>query len=134
SGGLAGLAGASIVLGVLHKMQSSFATSIGFDSIAVALLARSNPWAIIPSALLFGAMRAGANRMQAEQGVPPELINVLVATTLLFVVATPAVRRLLEARRTRRRLAAGPVAGPPAAPAAGPTIAPTSGAGAAPVP
>ena len=108
SGALAGLAGVCVALGVLHKMQSSFATSIGFDSIAVALLARSNPWAIIPSALLFGAMRAGANRMQAEQGVPPELINVLVATTLLHVIATPAVRRLLGVRRAKTGIEAGP--------------------------
>ena len=108
SGALAGLAGVCVALGVLHKMQSSFATSIGFDSIAVALLARSNPWAIIPSALLFGAMRAGANRMQAEQGVPPELINVLVATTLLLVIATPAVRRLLGVRRAKTGIDAGP--------------------------
>ena len=94
SGALAGLAGASVVLGVTHKMQSSFATSVGFDSIAVALLARSNPLAVLPSALLFGAMRAGSNRMQVEARIPPELINVLVATALLFLVATPAIRRL----------------------------------------
>jgi len=108
SGALAGLAGTCVVLGVTHKMQSSFATSIGFDAIAVALLARSNPWAILPSALLFGAMRAGANRMQAESNVPPELINVLVATTLLLVVATPAFRRLLNLRRAKAGIEAGP--------------------------
>jgi len=108
SGALAGLAGTCVVLGVTHKMQSSFATSIGFDAIAVALLARSNPWAILPSALLFGAMRAGANRMQAESNVPPELINVLVATTLLLVVATPAFRRLLKLRRAKAGIEAGP--------------------------
>jgi ABC-type uncharacterized transport system permease subunit len=96
SGALAGLAGACVVLGVTHKMQSSFATSVGFDSIAVALLARSNPLAVLPSALLFGAMRAGSNRMQVESRIPPELINVLVATALLFLVATPALRRLFR--------------------------------------
>jgi general nucleoside transport system permease protein len=98
SGALAGLAGACVVLGVTHKMQSSFATSVGFDSIAVALLARSNPLAVLPSALLFGAMRAGSNRMQVESRIPPELINVLVATALLFLVATPALRRLFRGR------------------------------------
>ena len=98
SGALAGLAGACVVLGVTHQMQSSFASSIGFDSIAVALLARSNPIAVLPSALFFGAMRAGANRMQVEAGIPPELINVLVATALLFLVATPALRRFVGER------------------------------------
>jgi general nucleoside transport system permease protein len=83
---------------VTHRMQSSFATSVGFDSIAVALLARSNPIAVLPAALLFGAMRAGSNRMQVESQIPPELINVLVATTLLFLIATPAFRRLFRGR------------------------------------
>src|SRR5207245_2659889 len=57
SGALAGLAGADEILGVSHYMPSSFSVGYGFDSIAVALLARSNPWAILPSAFLFGAMR-----------------------------------------------------------------------------
>jgi general nucleoside transport system permease protein len=108
SGALAGLAGACVVLGVTHKMQSSFATSVGFDSIAVALLARSNPIAILPSALLFGAMRAGSNRMQVEARIPPELINVLVATALLFLVATPAIRAFLHWRAAKTPVDATP--------------------------
>jgi simple sugar transport system permease protein len=41
SGALAGLAGTSVLLGVTHTMTSGFGTTVGFDSIAVALLARS---------------------------------------------------------------------------------------------
>jgi simple sugar transport system permease protein len=110
SGALAGLAGACVTLGVTHQMQSSFATSVGFDSIAVALLARSNPLAILPSALLFGAMRAGSNRMQVEAHIPPELISVLVATTLLFLIATPAFRRFASARAATPTLTPAPPA------------------------
>ena len=120
SGALAGLAGASVALGVTHKMQSSFATSVGFDSIAVALLARSNPLAVLPSALLFGAMRAGSNRMQVEARIPPELINVLVATALLFLVATPAIRRF--ARLVQERGAAGPSGTPATGDGVGPVV------------
>lgn len=120
SGALAGLAGASVALGVTHKMQSSFATSVGFDSIAVALLARSNPLAVLPSALLFGAMRAGSNRMQVEARIPPELINVLVATALLFLVATPAIRRF--ARLVQERGTAGPSITPATGDGVGPVV------------
>ena len=67
---LAGLAGTIVVLGVTHTMTSSFGTTVGFDAIAVALLARSNPIGIILSALLFGAMRAGAGLMQINAGHP----------------------------------------------------------------
>ena len=43
SGALGGMAGACVLLGVTHTMTSSFGTTVGFDSIAVALLARSDP-------------------------------------------------------------------------------------------
>ena len=100
SGGLAGMAGAGELLGVTHQTQTSFATSVGFDSIAVALLARSNPLAIIPSALLFGAMRAGAGQMQI-QATPRELVDVLQAVILLVIVALPVVAKTLGGRGGR---------------------------------
>jgi general nucleoside transport system permease protein len=93
SGALAGLAGACVLLGVNHTMTSSFGTTVGFDSIAVALLARSNPIAIIFTALLFGAMRAGAGLMQIQAQIPVELVDVLQATILLLLVASPVIRR-----------------------------------------
>jgi ABC-type uncharacterized transport system permease subunit len=98
SGGLAGLAGTTVLLGVSHSMTSSFGTTVGFDSIAVALLARSNPLGVLPAALLFGSMRAGAGLMQINAGIPVELVDVLQATILLFLVASPVLRRLLRLR------------------------------------
>jgi len=97
-GVLAGLAGAGTVLGVTHQMTSGFGTTVGFDSIAVALLARSNPLAVPLAALLFGAMRAGANLMQIKAGIPVELVDVLQATILLFLVASPVLRRVFRLR------------------------------------
>jgi general nucleoside transport system permease protein len=98
AGGLGGLAGAGELLGVVHQTQSSFATAVGFDAIAVALLARSNPIAIIPAALLFGAMRAGAGQMQIEAGTPRELVDVLQAMILLVLVVLPVIARSLSGR------------------------------------
>lgn len=98
SGGLAGMAGAGELLGVTHQTQTSFATSVGFDAIAVALLARSNPLGIIPAALLFGAMRAGAGQMQIEARTPRELVDVLQAVILLVLVALPVIARALGSR------------------------------------
>ena len=97
-GALAGLAGAGTVLGVTHNMTSSFGGSVGFDAIAVALLARSNPLAIPVAAFLFGAMRAGSNLMQIKAGIPVELVDVLQATILLFLVASPVLRRVFRLR------------------------------------
>ena len=101
AGGLGGLAGAGELLGVTHSTQSSFATTVGFDAIAVALLARSNPMAIIPAALLFGAMRAGAGQMQIQAGTPRELVDVLQAIILLVIVILPVFARRLTGRGGR---------------------------------
>ena len=92
SGALAGLAGSDEVLGVSHFMTASFTTGYGFDAIAIALVARSNPWAVLPSAFLFGAMRSGAGFMQLETQVSADLISVVQATVIIFVAAPVIVR------------------------------------------
>jgi simple sugar transport system permease protein len=78
-------------------MTSGFGTTVGFDSIAVALLARSHPLATLLAAVLFGAMRAGAGLMQIRAEIPVELVDVLQAVILLFLVASPVLRRVLRA-------------------------------------
>ncbi len=96
AGGLAGLAGTIQLLGVSHNMSASYGTTVGFDSIAVALLGRSSPFGIVFAALLFGAMRAGSALMQ--QSVPRELVDVVQAMILLFLVAAPVLLRLFRLR------------------------------------
>ena len=92
SGALAGLAGADEVLGVSHYMPPAFSSGYGFDAIAIALVARSNPWAVLPSAFLFGAMRSGAGFMQLETQVSADLISVVQATVIMFVAAPVMIR------------------------------------------
>lgn len=95
---LAGLAGAGQILGISHFMNASYGTSIGFDSISVALLGRAHPVGITLAALLFGAMRAGSGLMQIEAGIPVEIIDVIQATILLFLAADLVIRRALRIR------------------------------------
>jgi general nucleoside transport system permease protein len=106
AGVLAGLSGATVVLGVTHYMTASFGTTVGFDSIAVALLGRSSPIGIVFAALLFGAMRAGAPLMQIQTQslIPAELVDVLQATILLFLVAHTVIRRLFKLRGVKAGL------------------------------
>jgi ABC-type uncharacterized transport system permease subunit len=96
---LAGLAGAGQILGVSHFMNASYGTSIGFDSISVALLGRAHPVGIMLAALLFGALRAGSGLMQIQADIPPEIIDVIQALILLFLAA----RLIRFGRLTRRR-------------------------------
>lgn len=98
AGMLAGLAGAITILGISHRMNTTYQTTVGFDSITVALLGRSNPIGIMFGALLFGAMRAGAPPMQINAGIPVELVDFIQALILLFLIANVVLRRLLRLR------------------------------------
>jgi general nucleoside transport system permease protein len=96
AGLLAGLGGATELLGVTHHMTASYGTTVGFDAIAVALLGRTSPIGIVLAGLLFGAMRSGASAMQIQAGVPAELVGVLQATILFFLVASPVIQRIFR--------------------------------------
>lgn len=85
SGALAGIGGAIETLGVIHRYESGFNDGVGFDGITIALLARGNPWGTIPAALLVGALRAGAATLQFDTGIEPEVVDLLLAITLLLV-------------------------------------------------
>lgn len=99
SGALAGLAASHDILGVLHYMPNAFFSGYGFDSIALALLGRSHPVGVLLSALLFGFLRAGAQRMQAPPaGVPIDIISVLQALIIIFIAAPEVIRYIYRLR------------------------------------
>lgn len=85
SGGLAGLAGSSEVLGLKHRLFENFSPGYGFDAIAIALLSRGNPIGVVLTSLFFGALRSGANVMQRSAGVPVTIIYAIQGLTVLFV-------------------------------------------------
>lgn len=98
AGLLAGLAGAAEVSGTTGSLTSNSFINIGFDSIAIALLARANPWACIPAALLWGSMLAGAPLMQLEAELSIDVVRIVQALVLLFVAADVIVRTLFRLR------------------------------------
>src|SRR2546430_10224008 len=99
SGALAGFAGIVEVLGVNYHMTDTVAAGYGLDSIAVGLLARSNPWGVLPAAFLFGALHNGAGFMQLETQVSADLISIVQAFVIIFVAAPSIVAFLLRLRR-----------------------------------
>jgi general nucleoside transport system permease protein len=98
SGGLAGLAGAMDVVGLNFYYAAAFTSGYGFDSIAVALLARSDPFGVLPSALLFGALAAGSARMQFLSQIPIDIIHLVQAMVLIFVAAPALIRWIYHLR------------------------------------
>lgn len=95
-GGMAGLAGATQVLGTERYLSEGIAGQLGFDAITVALLGRSNPWGTVAAGLLFGALRAGAVSMQADTGTPIDIVLVVQSLIVLFIAAPPLVRAVFR--------------------------------------
>lgn len=98
SGVFAGLAGAGEALG-LHGRHYASPPGYGFTAIAVGLVGRNHPLAIIPAAILFGALSAGAPAMQAEASVSKEIVLVLQGLVILAVAAFAAANRIPGLRR-----------------------------------
>ncbi len=109
AGALAGLAGAQQVLGTDLPLTNGIAGSLGFDGITVALLGRGNPLGTVCAALLFGALNAGGNEMQAATGTPLTLVTVLQAVIVILVAAPALVRTVFRigAERSEAVLAKG---------------------------
>ncbi|MFI9508701.1 ABC transporter permease [Nocardia sp. NPDC052566] len=101
AGGLAGLAGSQQVLGTDLPLTNGIAGSLGFDGITVALLGRGSPLGTVCAALLFGALKAGGNEMQAATGTPLTLVTVLQAVIVLLVAAPALVRAVFRIRAER---------------------------------
>jgi len=92
AGGLAGLAGTIEVIALNFRQELGFSIGYGFDAIAIALLGRSHPFGVVLAAILFGAMRSGATRMQFLTQIPVDIISVVQALILLLVAAEEIIR------------------------------------------
>ncbi|MGQ0702356.1 MAG: ABC transporter permease [Gemmatimonadales bacterium] len=104
SGALAGLGGGIEVSGVTYRLFQNLSPGYGFAAIAVALLARLHPIGVLGTAVLFGALEAGAQGMQREAGVPAVAVAVAEAVVILAVlIGEAATRRLGGSVRGRRR-------------------------------
>jgi simple sugar transport system permease protein len=97
---LAGLAGASEILGITGYMPAGYSTNVGFDGITVALLGRANPIGILFAGLLLGSMRAGSGLMQIQAGIPVQMVDVLQGVILFFLAAEVVVRYVFRVRAT----------------------------------
>jgi len=110
AGGLAGLAGANQVLGVLGRASPNFSAGIGFDAIAVALLGRGHPIGVLLAGLLFGALEAGGRQMQVSAGVSIDLISIIQALIIIFMAAPMLVRTVFPWAFQRRGRSGRPAA------------------------
>lgn len=84
AGACAGLAGFFEVAAIHGQANASLAAGYGFTGILVAFLARQNTLAVVPVAILFGALAASGGLVQRRMGMPDA--TMLVLQGFIFVV------------------------------------------------
>ena len=86
AGALSGVAGALLILGTEHKYPGVFRTGYGFDGIAVALVGGGTAAGTAVAGIFFGALRAGATRLQLV-GIHPSFAELIQGIAVLLVAA-----------------------------------------------
>ena len=84
AGAAGGLAGMVEVAAVQFRASASLAAGYGYTGILVAFIARQNPLAVIPVAILFGGINASGGLLQRRLDLPDA--SVLVLQGIIFVV------------------------------------------------
>jgi len=93
SGAIAGLAGVNQVMGYQHRFRYGVFEGLGFDGIGVAFIGRNSPMGVVLAALLFGILDHGGLAIDVTTKVPREIILVLKAVILIFVVVSGEIAK-----------------------------------------
>ncbi|MDR1193045.1 MAG: ABC transporter permease [Peptococcaceae bacterium] len=102
-GGLAGVGGATLVLGIQYRFVQNISPGYGFDGLTIALMAGFSAIGVIPMAILFGALRSGGLSMELATSVPSELSKVVQAIIILFMAAQVSLALYFTEFMTRLR-------------------------------
>jgi len=98
SGGFHGLAGGVTVMGTQHMLFKGFSGGMGWNGIAVALIAKNNPIAVIPAALFFAYLEAGAKSAMINADVTIEIASVVQAV-VFYLITAQAIYSFVQRRR-----------------------------------
>jgi simple sugar transport system permease protein len=98
SGALHGLGGGLMILGTYQATIQGYSFGMGWSGIAVALIAKNNPLGVIPAALLFAYLEAGAKAAMLTADVTFEIAAIAQSFIFYFVTAQ-ALYRFVHRRR-----------------------------------
>ncbi|MDR2447421.1 MAG: ABC transporter permease [Treponema sp.] len=84
SGALSGLAGFFAIAGTYGRCHVGFSGGLGWNAIAVALIARNRPLLLIPAALVYAALEHGSQSAMLAIGLRFETSAFIQAAALLF--------------------------------------------------
>jgi ABC-type uncharacterized transport system permease subunit len=101
SGAIAGVGGASQVLGVQHQLTGSVASGYGYTGVVVATLGALSAGGVLLVALLLGDIAVGAQNASIVLQLPTQMGAIVSSTLLLAVVSMMVLRRYRIAFRRR---------------------------------
>ena len=87
SGALHGLAGSFYILGTGYAAVQGCTSGMGWNGIAIALIARTKPWMVPPAALIFAFLEFGAESAVVHSEFSIEFGIILQAVVLFLVTA-----------------------------------------------
>lgn len=87
-GAAAGIAGMIEVAAIHGRANTSLNAGYGYEGILIAFLARHNPLAIIPAAMLLGGIRAASGLLQREHDLPNATSLVLQGIIFVIILAS----------------------------------------------
>jgi simple sugar transport system permease protein len=90
-GAAAGLAGTIELAAVQERASADLLTGYGYTGILVAFLARQNPLAIVPVAVLLGGIGASGGLLQRHLGLPDAATIVLQGIIFVTILASDAI-------------------------------------------
>ncbi|MFN2311197.1 MAG: ABC transporter permease [Spirochaetia bacterium] len=102
SGALHGLAGGLFVFGTHYATLVGFTAGLGWNGIAVALIAKRHPLGVIPAAAAFAYLESGAHIAMLHTDFTFELGTIIRAVIFLFVTATVLPHSDIAARMSGR--------------------------------
>lgn len=85
SGAIAGVCGATEILGPHLRFRTNFSTNMGWDGIMVALVAKNNPAVAVIVAIIWGMIKAGSLNMERMTSVNRILVTLVQALFVLFI-------------------------------------------------
>lgn len=93
SGALGGLAGAIEIAGVHQRLYENVSFGYGYLAIIVALLGGLRAVAVVVAAVFFAGLLVGGSTMQQLAGVPVEIVSLIQALSVMFLMAHLRRRR-----------------------------------------
>ena len=93
AGGIAGLSGAIEVSGYQHRLIKDFQSNFLVLGLIIGLIAKGNNLAVPFVAFFIAVLEVGASAMQRTMAIPVEMVYIVEALVLLFVLLSDVVRR-----------------------------------------